>query len=184
MITVEEFKSHFTRDFPYLPLWTFGKAYFTGDIVYDGVNFYSSLINNNLELLTNTDAWELVNVSVDSYLSNKDIQKAIDEAKLLFPADLFGEDYKIPFLYLTAYYLVTDIQNSTAGLSSNAYQSFVSSKSVGSVSESYGIPSWVNTDPIYGLLLANGYGKKFLTYLIPRARVGSIAMLSKGATTI
>lgn len=184
MITVGSFKAYFTRDFPYLPTWVSGKAYFIGDIVYDGTNFYQSLINANLQPLSNTSAWELAKESTDNYLSDTDITKAIAEATMGI-AGVFGDDeLDLAMLYLTAYYLVLDIKNSTAGLSSNGYAGFVSSKSVGSVSESYGIPAWVNNDPMLGLYLDNGYGKKYLTYLIPRARMESICILSAGGTTI
>lgn len=186
MITVQDFKEHFYRDFPYLPLWVDGKAYFIDDIVTDGLNFYQSLIDANLQPLTDVTAWKITKGDINSYLSDADIEKAIAEARLAFSNDLFDNetDMTIPLLYLAAYYLVMDIQNSTAGLSSTAYQGFVASKSVGSVSESYAIPAWVNNDPIWGLFLSNGYGKKYLTYLLPRARQASIAILSCGATTI
>lgn len=183
MITVQEFKDHFYRDFPYLPMWVDGKAYFIDDVVTDGLNFYQSLIDANLSPLNDNTAWKLIKGDVNSYLSDADIEKAIAEAQLSFPQDLF-DDSTIPLLYLTAYYLVVDIQNSTAGLSGTAYQGFVANKSVGSVSESYAIPAWVNNDPVWGLLLSNGYGKKYLTYLLPRAKQASIAILSCGATTI
>ena len=42
-ITVEDFKNLFTRDFPYLPLYIEGKAYFKDDIVYVEPNFYKCL---------------------------------------------------------------------------------------------------------------------------------------------
>lgn len=184
MITVDDFKAHFTRDFPYLPVMVSGKAYFTGDVVYSAPNFYESLIDGNLQPVTDNTAWKLVNISTDSYLSDEDIERAINEAKLGI-AGVFGDDeIDTAMLYLTAYYLVIDIKNSSAGLSSNGYASFVSSKSVGSVSESYGIPTWVNNDPMMALYLDNGYGKKYLTYLLPRARLGSICILSAGGTTI
>lgn len=184
MITVERFKAHFSRDFPYLPVIEDDRAYFTGDIVYSGLNFYESLIDGNTNPVTDTEAWKLVNISKDGYLSDDDIEKAIQEAQLGI-AGVFGADeIDVPLLYLTAFYLVLDIKNSTAGLSSNGYASFVASKSVGSVSESYGIPSWVNNDPMMALYLDNGYGKKYLTYLLPRARLESICILSTGGTTI
>lgn len=190
MITVEDFKSHFVRDFPYLPTLVEGKIYFTGDIVYVSPNFYKSLVDNNTSPVTDSEAWQPVNESVDNYLSDFDIEKAISEATLNFNESLFDDnktdtyigDRNLSLLYLTAFYLVLDIKNSSAGLNSSAYTSFISSKSVGNVSESYGFPGWVASNPMYSLYLDNGYGKKFLTYLIPR--VQGWFHLSRGGTTV
>ena len=176
MITVDMFKNHFYRDFPYLPLYQSGKVYFKGDIVYEEPNFYISLIDNNTSDTSDTEAWSPYKDDVSSYLMDADIQKAIYEANLSFNAELFDDMGKceyignknLVFMYLVAFYLVMDIQNAQSGLSSQAYNSFVSSKSVGNVSESYGIPSWVSSNPMYSIYLSNGYGKKYLTYLIPQ----------------
>lgn len=190
MITVEQFKGFFVRDFPYLPYWEAEQIYFSGDIVYSAPNFYQSLVDSNVQPVSNAEAWKPVKGDVDNYLSDADIQKAIQEAKMGFNESLFEnnetEDYigdrNLALMYLTAYYLVMDIKNSTAGLSSNGYASFVSSKSVGGVSESYGVPSWVSSDPMLSLYMDNGYGKKYVSMLWPRARANSI-MLACGGTT-
>jgi hypothetical protein len=188
MITVDDFKDHFTRDFPYLPYWEEGKAYFKNDVVYDGINFYTSLIDANLQPLSDNQSWSLYNDSKENYLSDNDIQKAIYVAMTGFNGDLFDNNPNEPFcekrlvfLYLVAFYVVLDIKNSTSGLSSNAYTSFVSSKSVGNVHESYGIPQWVTASPMYSIYLDNGYGKKYLSFLIPK--ITGWFYLSKGATT-
>lgn len=120
--------------------------------------------------------------NVDGYITDADIEKAIREAELGFNKDLFSDcEAKIPLLYLSAFYLVIDIKNGMAGVSSNGYASFVASKSVGNVSESYGIPSWATNNPMYSLYMDNGYGKKYLSYLIPR--INGFFYMSKGATT-
>lgn len=121
---------------------------------------------------------------IDENLLDEDIEKAIREATMGFNEDLFesGEEKSIAMLYLTAFYVVVDIKNAISGLSSNAYNTFVSSKSVGNVSESYGFPSWVSNNPMYSLYLDNGYGKKFLSLIIPR--INGFFYLAKGATTV
>lgn len=184
-ITVEDFKQHFTRDFPYLPYYKNGKIYFSGDEVYVEPNFYQSKIDNNTADVSDTDAWQPIKDDVNSYLSDADIEKAIDESKLNFNKDLFAEEKcaaRIPFMYLVAYYLVIDIKNGMTGIGSNAYAAYVGSKSVGNVSESYAIPAWVQNDPELGLYMDNGYGKKYLTYLIPRT--SGFFYLAKGGTTL
>ena len=190
MVTVEVFKNHFARDFPYLPYYNPEKIYFKDDVVYVEPNFYISLIDDNNQEVDDTDAWKPYKDDVSAYLSDFDIEKAIYEAKLNFNADLFSNMGKceyignkdLVFLYLVAFYLVMDIQNAQSGLSSDAYSAFVSSKSVGNVSESYGIPAWVSSNPMYSVYLSNGYGKKYLTYLIPQ--VTGWFYCSSGGTTL
>ena len=41
------------------------------------------------------------------------------------------------------------------------------SKSVGSVSESYGIPSWIMNDRNLSLYAQTGYGRKYLSLIQP-----------------
>lgn len=185
IITVDDFKQYFTRDFPYLPKYIDDKVYFKGDEVYVAPNFYQSKIDNNTSPVSTTTAWEAINDDVNSYLTDFDVEKAIGEATLNFNEELFSENdcsKRIAFLYLVAYYLVIDIKNGMAGLSSNGYASFVASKSVGSVSESYGIPSWVQNDPVLGLYMDNGYGKKYLSLLLPRT--AGFFYLAQGRTTL
>ena len=181
LISAADFKDYFKRDFPYLPYRVEDKVYFKGDVIYVAPNFYESLIDNNTAEISDTDAWAFYNDDEENYLSDDDITKAIGEMSLGL-SDVFEEEaLTIVQYYLTAYYLVLDIKNAQSGLSSNAYASFVSSKSVGSVSESYGIPAWVNTDPMLSLYLDNGYGKKYLTYLIPR--ITGMFIFSQGGVT-
>lgn len=181
LITVAQFKTYFKRDFPYLPYRVENKVYFKGDVIYVAPNFYESLVDNNTADISDTEAWGIYNDDENNYLADDDITKAIGEMQLGL-SDVFEDTaLEIVQYYLTAYYLVLDIKNAQAGLDSNAYASFVSSKSVGSVSESYGIPSWVNTDPMLSLYLDNGYGKKYLTYLLPR--ITGTFFLSEGAIT-
>ncbi len=183
MITVSQFKEWFTRDFPYLPEWQSEKVYFIDDIVYVAPNFYQSLIDNNTDDVTVEASWKVIKESEDSYITDGDIEKAIDEARLSFNKDLFDdcESRMLGMMYLTAFYLVVDIKNGSAGISSNAYASFTTNKSVGNVSEGFGIPSWVASNPMYSLYLDNGYGKKYLSFIIPR--INGWFYLSEGATT-
>jgi len=183
IITIENFKNYFRRDFPFLPTKVEDKVYFKGDIIYVAPNFYESLIDNNTSDIDDIEAWGVINGNEEEYLSDFDIEKAIAEMQGSI-SDVFEKEIiNIAQYYLTAYYLVIDIKNSESGLNSTAYSSFVASKSVGGVSESYAIPSWVNNDPVLSLYLDNGYGKKYLTYLLPRIKANSF-ILSCGATTI
>lgn len=182
MITIDSFKKHFYRDFPYLPIWVSGKAYFIGDVVYSEPNFYECT-KDGIYPLTDTNAWKLVKEDITNYLQDFDIQKAMTEANLNINKSLFDcPTLDLVSFYLTAFYLVLDIKNATSGFSSNAYSGYVASKSVGNVSESYAIPAWVSNDPLLGIYMDNGYGKKYLTYLLPRLRANSILLCSGGIT--
>lgn len=166
-ITVDDFKALFSRDFPYLPVWQMGKTYFKGDIVYYN-NFYQSKIDGNTSIPTDTDNWQLYNDNVMNYISNEDISKAFLEAKVNFNSNLFSdcEICKMVFCYLAAHYLVIDLNNAQNPLALG-FMGMTQSKSVGSVSESYGIPSWVMNDRNLSLYAQTGYGRKYLSLIQP-----------------
>lgn len=186
MIDISSFKAYFKRDFPYLPLYVATKTYFKDDIVYSENNFYQSLIDNNTNPLTDTESWKVVKGDENEYILDEDIQKAIDQSKLKFPISLFDENERdVPQLFLIAFYLVLDFKCSSSGVSGNsASMGFVSSKSVGSVSESYSLPSWAQNDPNYSIYSSNPYGLKYLSYLMPKISLASLGFLSQGSTTL
>lgn len=168
-VTVDDFKALFSRDFPYLPLFNQDKTYFTGDIVYYSNNFYKSLVDTNTNLPTNTNSWEVYNDNIENYISDDDITRAFTEAKINFNPRLFGDDdeCKMAFCYLAAHYLVIDLNNALNPFALGGL-GLVQSKSVGSVSESYAIPQWILNDKNLGLLAQTGYGRKYLSLLMPR----------------
>ena len=182
-ISVSAFMSLFGRDFPYLPFYVYGKTYFKGDVVYSSNNFYESLSDNNTAVPSNTTYWKLVNGSKDDYISENDIIRAFTEARVNFNPNLF-EDCEIAstvFYYLTAHYLVIDLNNANNPLAMGL-MGFATSKHVGSVSESYGIPQWMLNSKTLGLYAQTGYGRKYLSLIAPYL-VGNI-IYTPGATTI
>lgn len=138
-ITVAEFKTWFSRDFPYSE---------DGDLT--GV-------------------------------TSADISKAFAEASMNFNPSLFetDDDKKLGFLYLAAHYLVIDLQNSSQGINGK-YEGLMASKTVGSVSVGYQIPTWLLEHPIFSLLSQTKYGMKYLSLIIPLL-VGNVAGI-KGIT--
>lgn len=181
-VTVEEFKSYYFRDFPYLPTYEENKTYFTGDIVYFENEFYKSLSDNNTTEPTNSANWEVVKDNIYNYVTDSDIQKALGQA-LLTADESFGgtDEEKITiFLHLVAFYLVMDIRNASTGVNSS-YAGLVASKSVGDVSESYNFPNWVTNSPIYSIYSQNGYGMKYLSLIIPY--LSCTILFSRGRTT-
>lgn len=181
-VTVEDFKNLFTRDFPYLPLYIEGKAYFTGDEVYSTPNFYTSLTDANTQPVTDADNWQVTNDSTDNYISDNDILRAFAEAKLNFNVSFFGDDETaiMVFCYLAAHYLVIDLNNANNPLALGT-MGLTQSKSVGSVSESYGVPKWMLDSPILSSYAITGYGRKYISLILPYTK-GNI-ILSQGRTT-
>ena len=179
-VTVEQFKEYFFRGFPFLPLYQEGKTYFTGDIVYVEPNFYKSLIDNNTQPVTDTEAWEVTKGDIYNYVTDADIQRAMSQA-IINANSRFGADdtEKINiYLHLVAFYLVMDLRNAQ-GL--GMFSGYVSSKSVGDVSESYSFPTWLMNEPLYGLYSQNGYGMKDLSLILPY--LGITLLFSPGRTT-
>lgn len=166
-ITVEDFKAQFSRDFPYLPEYDYGKVYFKDDIVYCNGNFYQSKQDENTDIPPSQN-WQLYNGNIANYVCDSDILRAFVEAKQNFNTSFFTncESLKMVFLYLTAHYLVIDMTNAMNpfGL---GFTGLTQSKSVGSVSESYGIPQWVLNDAKLGLYAQTGYGRKYLSLIQP-----------------
>lgn len=167
-ISVQGFKTLFSRDFPYLPVWIEGKAYFINDIVYYNNNFYKSLVNANLAIPQVGTNWELANENESNYISDSDILRAFAEAKVNFNPNFFADDEtaEMVFYYLAAHYLVVDLNNAMNPLA-YGLNGFTQSKSVGSVSESYGIPQWVMNNAILSQYAQTGYGRKYLSLIMP-----------------
>lgn len=116
------------------------------------------------------------------YVTDSDITKAYTEASMNFNPGLFSTDaeLKMCYLYLSAHYLVNDLQTSAAGVSSTGYFA-VNSRSVGSVSESYTIPEWMMADPILGAFSTTRYGQKYLSLIKPLL-VGNVTVYMGGTT--
>lgn len=164
--TVAGFKAQFPT-LPYVPEYIYGRAYFKGDIVFFCPNFYQALVTTSQDP-TDTDSWELYNDSVNNYVTDEMISEAFGEAQTNFNADLFPDPNTALriFYYLVAHYLVIDINNS-ANPFSLGFSGYTQSKSVGSVSESFGVPQWMLNDPIMSGYAQTGFGRKYLSLIKP-----------------
>lgn len=150
-ITVQDFKEYFYRDFAYLPVWNITTTYNQGQRVYYETDslFYDCLKNGVTSIPTTATDWSIVTKDdVNNYILDQDIEKSFKEAQFQLNQSLFcsDEEITIAYLYLTAFYLVRDINTSMAGLESTG-QYPVASRSVGSVSESYDIPQAYKESP-------------------------------------
>ncbi len=183
-ITVSDFKAQFRRDFPYLPSYNPEKLYNAGVRVYyaDSDLFYECS-SNGTQGIDPTDAtkWQQVADDLDNYVLDEDISKAFAEAQFNLNQGLFSSDanIKIAYLYLTAHYLANDLKTALAGFM-GAGGMPITNRSVGNVSESYGIPKAYLESPQLSFYTSSGYGLKYLSFVLPLL-VGNMSAVG-GAT--
>ena len=182
-LTAAQFKTQFPRFTPqYLSdiAYVSGKTYFKDDIVYYETLFYKCKKATSTQVPTTTSDWDLYNDSVLNYTQDTDITEAYAEAKINFNESLFPDDttaLKV-FLFLAAHYLTVDFQNALGSTSIG----ITTSKSVGSVSEGYTIPAYIQNSPALSVYCTTGYGIKYASLMYPYT-IGNI-MLFRGRTTI
>jgi hypothetical protein len=116
------------------------------------------------------------------YITDTDIDRAIAEAEIGFP-ELLDTDAQntIAFMYLSAFHLVVNLQNSAKGISSQA-KFPISGTSVAGVSVNFQIPERYSKDPFISQFTQNGYGMKYLSMMLPNL-VGNVE-ISEGTTTV
>ena len=178
-VSVSDFKTQFPRFSPmYLPVYKEG-TYFKGDIVYYSGLFYQCIAENTTALPTVTTAWTLYNDSVLNYTQDSDILEAFAEAEINFNEGLFPDEAtaKKVFLFLAAHYLTVDFNNA---IGSNQI-GILTSKSVGSVSEGYSIPSWLLNNPVLSMYATTGYGIKYASLIKPYI-TGNVFIVRGGVT--
>ena len=164
-ISVEEFKMQFPRFTPiYLPVYL-GGTYVKDNIVYYDGQFYKVKVKTTNNIPTNTTDWEIYNDCVLNYTQDEDIANAIIEASINFNKGLFKDckTAKFIFGYLVAHYLTIDFRNALG----NGQVGLVSSKTVGSVSESYSIPNWIMNNAALAPYATTGYGMKYASLIRP-----------------
>lgn len=182
-INEESFKAQFPRFSPqYLSsiYYEENKTYFKNDVVYYNDSFYICIVESTTESPEVASKWKIYNDSVLNYTQDVDIANAIGEAKVNFNENLFPNKNlaSMIFLYLVAHYLTVDFNNAIG--SNNV--GILTSKSVGSVSEGYSIPTWLNESSALSVYASTGYGIKYASLIRPYI-IGNI-MLFKGGPTI
>ena len=173
LITSNDFRARFRRDFLYLPIYMLDGDYCTGDIVYyaETLKFYKAKVDNPVPLPS--DDWELLKKEhVDDYISEADLEVARIKAIGDYHSSAFSRDsvdfQKEAYLLLWAFYLVSNVQASEAGLDSKGDK--VASKSLDGVSVSYSDTD----DGLYGYLSQNHYGRSYIQLLDPRVSISHI----------
>lgn len=183
-ITVSDFKTQFPRFSPmYLPVYIAGSTHFKGDIVYysDTALFYECIVETTTNLPTNTTDWKLYDDSVLNYTQDADILEAINEAFVNFNEGLFKDEAtaKLVFLFLVAHYLTIDFGIATG----NIQLGLTTSKSVGSVSESYSVPNWLLNNAALSAYATTPYGIKYASLIRPYL-VGNFFIVKGGVTVV
>ncbi len=100
---------------------------------------------------------------------DSDIAKAFGQTNIGINPALFSDQsaYTTGYLLLSAHWLVIDLRMASQGI--NGQFSFLeSSKSVGSVSQSFAIPQRILDDPYMAMLAKTNYGAKYLQLLLPQ----------------
>lgn len=182
-ITVDDFKTQFYRDFNYIDTWLVGTTYNTGDQVFYDVNrkFYQCLNDGVIGVIpTNITDWK--EIGNTELVSDLDITNAYAEACITFNDTLFtsDDDMILGYLYLSAHYLVNDL-NAGGADGGSVSVGLANSRSVGNISESYSIPQPYLDSIVYSFYTKSSYGLKYLNMIIPRL-AGNVVTV-EGCTT-
>lgn len=115
------------------------------------------------------------------FVMDSDITNALRQAYFVVNQGLFDteNDFQFAYLYLAAHYLVMNLKASSQGLG-GAYSWLESSKSVGSVSQSFAIPEAIMKNPAFAMISKTNYGAYYLSLILPLA-VGQVG-LAEGTT--
>ena len=181
-VSVTDFKNQFPRFSPeYLPVYVADSTHFKGDIVYyaDTALFYECIVTTTTNAPTDTTDWQLYNDSVLNYTQDSDILEAINEAFVNFNEGLFPDEAtaKLVFLFLVAHYLTVDFRIALG----NLQVGITTSKSVGSVSESYTVPQWLLNNAALSAYATTPYGIKYASLIRPYL-VGNFFIVKGGVT--
>ena len=124
-------------------------------------------------------------------VQDNDIQRAINETSVSFNPGLWDSsplgsttEQNIAYLYLSAHYLVLNVQGA-GGLSAvnrgrgvkSSGGGTIQNKSIGSIAIAYAIPEYVQNSAILGQYMRTDFGQKYLALLAPRI-VGNVAVVS------
>ena len=106
---------------------------------------------------------------IDTTVTDADIAKAFTQVNVNINECLFGYQaaYTQGYLLLAAHFLVTDLRASSQGINGQ-YAFLESSKSVGSVSQSFSIPQRFLDNPYFSMLMKTNYGAQFLQLILPQ----------------
>jgi hypothetical protein len=178
-ITIEDFKNKYIRDFNYLPIWKNDANYFAGDKVFYDTNktFYLAKINNIGVVPTTITTWLITQDNVKLYVSDLELQNALDEAKTLINISLKfpSQDFlKKVFLTLVAHILYVALNGAGMQAGNGLFET---STSVGNVSQSYTIPPYMLKSPLWLQYSKSPYGVEYFTLIYPYLNIASLSRI-------
>jgi hypothetical protein len=105
---------------------------------------------------------------INTGVVDQDIAKAFQQANLSVNQELWGDQssFSMAYLYMAAHWLVIDLR-AAQGVGGQ-YNWVTTSKSVGSVSESFQIPQRILDNPELAMLAQTNYGAKYLQMVLPQ----------------
>lgn len=168
--------------------WVAPIAYQKQDKAIYTVNFkykvFKSLEDNNYTVPTSGDWTEDEEETINDFILDADIEKAMREASNKFNPSLFGtdDDRKLAFSYLTAFFLVYDLQMAKDGTNSS-WSNPVTKREVGKMAVWYEVPAEMKNYPSYSFLSRNKYGLKYFE-LIRAKLAGNIRTFIGNATNV
>lgn len=111
---------------------------------------------------------------MDTSVRDSDISKAFVFTNASVNPELFCDQsaYTTGYLLLSAHNLVMNLRASSQGMNGQ-FNFLQTGKSVGSVSESFGIPQRILDNPEWAVLAKTNYGAQYLAMILPQL-VGQI----------
>jgi hypothetical protein len=100
---------------------------------------------------------------------DSDITKAFTFVNVNISQNLFGDQgsYNVGYLLLSAHYLVMNLRASSQGINGQ-FNFLQQSKSVGAISEAFGIPQRILDNPDWAILCKTNYGAQFVQLVLPQ----------------
>ncbi len=105
---------------------------------------------------------------IETSVLDADIAKAFQQTNMGINPGFFADQasYTVGYLLLAAHWLVIDLRMASQGISGQ-WSWLESSKSVGSVSQSFAIPDYIQQNPYFAMLTKTNYGAKYLQLILP-----------------
>lgn len=109
-------------------------------------------------------------VNPEENVLDQDIANAFRQTNVTINQGYFPDQdtYTLYYLYLSAHFLVLSLITSSLGVLGSGFNYAESSKSVGSVSQSFSIPQKFLDNPVLGSYMQTRYGSMYLQYLLPQ----------------
>lgn len=174
--TIIEFKTYFAGYFRFSPykIWEEETLYSENDnVLYlSPENYtwgiYKSLVDENDSLPTDKEKWELTSINPNSYVTDKDIETAMDQAETVCCEGKITspKDYFIAFMYMTAHFLIIDWQMRNAGINAGGTSGILIGRTVGKMSTHYAVSPIIQKYPEYEIYFKTLEGQKAMSIIL------------------